>query len=77
MGEFSPLHWLLVIAVALIVFGPKRLPEIGKSLGESIQAFKKALKESSPGEPAAKIESSKSALTKIESNNDSQSEKTS
>jgi len=45
MGEFQPLHWLVVIGAVLILFGPKRLPEIGKSLGESIGAFKKAMRE--------------------------------
>ncbi len=36
---------LLVLVVALILFGSKRLPEIGRSLGQSIAAFKKGLKE--------------------------------
>jgi sec-independent protein translocase protein TatA len=37
---------LLVLVVALVLFGPKRLPEFGRSLGKSIAAFKKGLKES-------------------------------
>jgi len=43
MGEFAPLHWLVVLVAVLILFGPKRLPEIGKGLGEAIREFKKAL----------------------------------
>ena len=44
MGEFQPLHWLIVIGAVLILFGPKKLPEIGKSLGQSIGEFKRALR---------------------------------
>jgi len=36
---------LLVLVVALILFGTKRLPEVGRSLGQSIAAFKKGLKD--------------------------------
>lgn len=36
---------ILILTVALIIFGPKKLPEIGRSLGKSLQEFKKATKE--------------------------------
>ncbi len=42
-GLFQPLHLIVILAVALIVFGPGKLPELGKSLGEAIRGFKKAL----------------------------------
>ncbi|MCL4474145.1 MAG: twin-arginine translocase TatA/TatE family subunit [Actinobacteria bacterium] len=42
-GELlSPMHMLFILIVVLIIFGPKRLPEIGKSLGKGIKEFKKA-----------------------------------
>lgn len=41
----SPVHWMLVFIVALIVFGPKKLPEIGKSIGEGLRELKKASKD--------------------------------
>lgn len=41
--NIGPGELLLLIIVALIIFGPKKLPEFGKALGESIGAFKKAL----------------------------------
>jgi sec-independent protein translocase protein TatA len=41
----SPMHMLFILIVVLIVFGPKRLPEIGKSLGKGIKEFKKATTE--------------------------------
>jgi sec-independent protein translocase protein TatA len=56
-GLLQPMHLILILAVALIVFGPGRLPEIGKGLGEAIRGFKKALDDglsssSKPTEPA-------------------------
>ena len=47
MGEglLQPMHLLVIGVIALLVFGPKKLPELGKSLGESIRGFKKALHE--------------------------------
>jgi len=44
-GLFQPMHLLLIFGIALLVFGPKKLPELGKGLGESIRGFKQALKE--------------------------------
>jgi len=42
MGEglFQPMHLLLILAIALLLFGPKRLPEIGKGIGDGIRALK-------------------------------------
>ena len=39
----SPTHLLLVLAVALLVLGPKRLPEVGRGLGSAIRDFKGSL----------------------------------
>jgi sec-independent protein translocase protein TatA len=47
-GVFQPMHLLLILVVALLVFGPKNLPAIGKGLGEAIRGFKKALIEEEP-----------------------------
>lgn len=44
MGDlFTPFHLIIVLLVALLVFGPKRLPEIGQGLGRSIQEFRSAM----------------------------------
>jgi sec-independent protein translocase protein TatA len=45
MFGLEPWHIVLLLAVVLIIFGPKRLPEIGKNLGESIREFRKATTE--------------------------------
>ena len=42
-GLFQPIHLLVIAGIALLVFGPKKLPELGKGLGESIRGFKSAL----------------------------------
>ena len=42
-GLFQPMHLLLIFGLALLVFGPKKLPELGKGLGESIRGFKSAM----------------------------------
>ena len=46
------MHLLIVFALALLVFGPKKLPELGKGLGESIRGFKSAMKEKSEQPPS-------------------------
>ncbi len=42
-GLFQPMHLLVILVIALIVFGPGKLPELGAGLGKSIKEFKKAL----------------------------------
>ena len=42
-GLFRPLHIVAILVVALFVFGPKKLPELGKGLGEGIRGFKASL----------------------------------
>jgi len=39
-GLLQPMHLLVILIIALLVFGPKKLPEIGKSLGAGIRGFK-------------------------------------
>ncbi len=44
-GLFQPMHLLVILFIALLVFGPKRLPEIGKGLGEGMRSLKKSMRE--------------------------------
>jgi sec-independent protein translocase protein TatA len=43
-GLFQPMHVLVIFGIALLVFGPKKLPELGKGIGEGIRGFKAAMK---------------------------------
>lgn len=47
MGEglFQPFHLLLIIAIALLLFGPAKFASLGKGIGEGIRNFKTAMKE--------------------------------
>ena len=42
-GLFQPMHLLVIFGIALLVLGPKKLPELGKGLGESLRGFKAAM----------------------------------
>ena len=44
-GLFQPQHLLIILVVALFVFGPKKLPELGKGLGQGIKSFKEGIKQ--------------------------------
>jgi sec-independent protein translocase protein TatA len=43
LGNIGPLEIIVVLIIALIVFGPKRLPELGNSLGKGIREFKESV----------------------------------
>jgi sec-independent protein translocase protein TatA len=61
MGEFSLFHWVIVLAILLIFFGPSKLPGLGKGLGEAIRGFKKGLDGS--GDPAADTNAKREEIT--------------
>ena len=52
-GLFQPMHLLVIFFIALLVFGPKKLPELGKGIGEGIRALKDGMK-GQPSEQQAK-----------------------
>jgi sec-independent protein translocase protein TatA len=56
-GLFQPMHLLIIFFVALLVFGPKKLPELGKGLGEGIRALKEGMKEHPDQSKTANTES--------------------
>jgi sec-independent protein translocase protein TatA len=59
-GLFQPIHLLIVLGVVLLIFGPKKLPELGKGLGEAIRGFKKEFNEEAeiPAKPETTTKSS-------------------
>ena len=47
-GLFQPTHLIIIFAIALLIFGPRKLPELGKGLGEGIRALKEGMKDNPP-----------------------------
>ena len=45
MGAFSIWHWLVVLGVVLLIFGPSKLPSLGHNLGKAIKGFKNSVQD--------------------------------
>ena len=56
-GLLQPTHLLIILVVALFIFGPKKLPELGQGLGKGIRSFKDSMRQATE-EPAEKPENS-------------------
>ena len=52
MSNIGPLELIIVLVIALVVLGPKRLPEAGRSIGKGLREFKDALSGEHEDEPA-------------------------
>ncbi|HRF88837.1 MAG: Sec-independent protein translocase subunit TatA [Cellvibrionales bacterium] len=52
MGFGSPIHWLIVLAIVVLIFGTGKLKNLGKDLGASIKGFKKAMQDGEEEKPA-------------------------
>jgi sec-independent protein translocase protein TatA len=52
-GLFAPMHLLIIGSIALLVFGPSRLPELGRGFGQAIRSFKAGLEEIGAPHPHA------------------------
>ena len=52
MGEFGPMHWLVVLAIILIFFGGRKIPELMRGFGEGIRSFKEGMSGTSATPPA-------------------------
>jgi sec-independent protein translocase protein TatA len=59
-GLFQPMHLLVIFFIALLVFGPKKLPELGKGIGEGLRALKDGMKETPPEPPKGETKEIKS-----------------
>jgi sec-independent protein translocase protein TatA len=44
-GLLQPMHLVVIVGIALLVFGPKRLPELGRGLGDGIRGFRSAMRD--------------------------------
>ncbi len=67
--EFSMTHILILLVIVLLVFGAKRIPEIGSSLGQGIKEFKKSLKEVGSGDEPSPPSQRLQPPSQVQSNN--------
>lgn len=51
MGSWSIWHWLVVLVIIMLVFGTKKLGNVGKDVGSAIRGFKEGMKEGSADQP--------------------------
>jgi sec-independent protein translocase protein TatA len=63
-GLFQPMHLLVIFGIALLAFGPKKLPELGKGIGEGIRGFKSAMKDDEKPASVTAAAASDQSLTK-------------
>jgi|tagenome__1003787_1003787.scaffolds.fasta_scaffold20692197_2 sec-independent protein translocase protein TatA len=55
MPSIGPMEVVVVLAIALIVFGPKRLPDLAKSLGSSVREFKESVTNTPPQREVSRV----------------------
>ncbi len=56
MGSFSIWHWLIVLVIVMLVFGTKKLRNIGTDLGGAVKGFKEGMKDGVAGSNAANLQ---------------------
>jgi sec-independent protein translocase protein TatA len=68
MGSFSIWHWLIVLLIVIMVFGTKKLKNLGSDLGGAVKGFKDGMKdggasaEDKPAAPAAAVSADKNTI---------------
>ena len=71
MGSFSIWHWLIVLVIVVLVFGTKRLSNVGKDLGEAVKGFKKGIQDEDKKPTAQLPDESRSDNTTTSQRDDS------
>ena len=61
MGSFSIWHWLIVLLVVVLIFGTKKLKNMGSDLGGAVKGFKDGMKDGGADAPAQQVTSNKAA----------------
>lgn len=55
MGGLSPIHWLIVLLIVVLIFGTKKLKNVGHDLGSAIKGFKEGMNEGSAGDKTEQL----------------------
>ena len=70
MGSFSMGHWLIVLAVIVLLFGAKKIPELAKGVGKGIKSFKKEMSDDEQNEQITKTENTTQTNTQANINSE-------
>lgn len=70
MGSFSMGHWLIVLAVIVLLFGAKKIPELAKGVGKGIKSFKKEMSDDEQNEQITKTENTVQTNTQANTNSE-------
>ena len=70
MGSFSITHWLVVLAVIVLLFGAKKIPELAKGVGKGIKSFKKEMSDDEQNEQITKTENTVQTNTQTNINSE-------
>ncbi|MDB5797577.1 MAG: tatA [Paucimonas sp.] len=64
MGSFSVWHWLIVLVIIMLVFGTKKIGNMGSDLGKAVKGFKDGVKgeEDKAGTPASQVSDAKTTI---------------
>ena len=63
MGSFSIWHWLIVLVIVMLIFGTKKLRNIGSDLGGAVKGFKEGMKSGEEAADKAKLEAGNTGQT--------------
>lgn len=63
-------HWLIVLAVIVLLFGAKKIPELAKGVGKGIKSFKKEMSDDEQNEQITKTENTAQANTQANTNSE-------
>ena len=61
MGTFSIWHWVVVLVIVVLVFGTKRLKNVGRDVGEAVKGFKQGLSDEDADKPRQRLSDERSA----------------
>jgi len=65
MNAFQPMHLVVLGVIALLVFGPKKLPELARGIGEAMKEFKKTMHSVDEPEPVAPLVANSTAAPQV------------
>lgn len=63
---FTPTHLIIILVIALLVFGPRKLPELGKGLGEGLKGFKEGIKGINSNDAAQQQQQQQQTIAKVD-----------